>query len=56
MSKADIQEIELVKVERIIAHKINDFVEKYNKYPKYLKLPLLYETSNERYATFEFRL
>lgn len=38
MSK--VQEIELAKVEEIIAHKINDFVEKYNKYPKYLKLPL----------------
>ena len=31
---------ELVKIERIIEHKINDFVKKYNKYPKYLKLPL----------------
>ncbi len=38
MSK--VQEIELAKVEEIIAHKINDFVEKYNQYPKYLKLPL----------------
>ena len=40
MSKAVIQEIEVAKLEEIITHKINDFVKKYNKYPKYLKLPL----------------
>lgn len=40
MSKAEIQEIELSDVETIINNKINEFTEKYNKYPKYLKLPL----------------
>ncbi len=37
---SNIREIELKQVEKIIEHKINDFVEKYNQYPKYLKLPL----------------
>ena len=36
----NIREIELKQVEEIIAHKINDFIEKYEQYPKYLKLPL----------------
>lgn len=40
MSKADIQQIELMEVETIIKDKICDFIDKYNKYPKYLKLPL----------------
>ncbi len=40
MNKANIQEIELNKLENIIKDKICDFVDKYNKYPKYLKLPL----------------
>ncbi len=40
MSKAEIQEIELVNVEVEINNKIHNFVDKYNKYPKYLKLPL----------------
>ena len=35
-----VTEIEEKKVEKIIICKINKFVEKYNKYPKYLKLPL----------------
>ena len=37
---SNIREIELEQVEKIIEHKINDFVEKYDQYPKYLKLPL----------------
>lgn len=40
MSKVDIQEIELAEIETIIKDKICDFIDKYNKYPKYLKLPL----------------
>ncbi len=40
MSKADIQEVEANEVEKIIKEKIHDFTNKYNEYPKYLKLPL----------------
>lgn len=40
MNKPNIQEIELAEVENIINKKIYDFTDKYNKYPKYLKLPL----------------
>ena len=39
-TRATKNEIELNKVEKIIKDKINDFIDKYNKYPKYLKLPL----------------
>ena len=38
MSKSE--RIELEKIEKIIRQKINEFVEEYDKYPKYLKLPL----------------
>lgn len=31
---------ELVEIELIIKNKINEFIDKYQKYPKYLKLPL----------------
>lgn len=34
------KEIELTKVIVIINKKINDFINQYHKYPKYLKLPL----------------
>lgn len=40
MSKAEIKEIELTEVETIINNKIHNFIDKYEKYPKYLKLPL----------------
>ena len=36
----EIEKIELEKIEGIIRQKINEFVEKYDKYPKYVKLPL----------------
>lgn len=38
--KTNIQKIEFDELELIINNKIYDFTEKYNKYPKYLKLPL----------------
>ena len=37
---SEVERIELEKIEGIIRQKINEFVEKYDKYPKYLKLPL----------------
>lgn len=40
MSKADIKTKELTDIEVIINNKIHDFIDKYEKYPKYLKLPL----------------
>lgn len=40
MNKTRIQEIEFKDVEAAINNKIHRFVDKYNKYPKYLKLPL----------------
>lgn len=40
MNKTNIQQVELTKVKEIIKEKICDFTDKYNKYPKYLKLPL----------------
>ena len=36
----EVERVELEKIEGIITQKINEFVEKYDKYPKYLKLPL----------------
>lgn len=40
MSKPKIQEIEITEIDTAIKNKINSFVNKYDKYPKYLKLPL----------------
>ena len=40
MSKAKIQEIAITTIDTTIRNKINSFVDKYDKYPKYLKLPL----------------
>ncbi len=40
MSRADIKEYSLEDIEAIIESKIHNFVDRYNKYPKYLKLPL----------------
>lgn len=40
MNKGNIQQIELNEVETIIHNKIHDYIDKYDKYPKYLKLPL----------------
>ena len=37
---SEVERIGLEEIERIIRQKINEFVEKYDKYPKYLKLPL----------------
>lgn len=40
MNKENIQEIDLSNVDKLIKNKINNFIEQYHKYPKYLKIPL----------------
>jgi hypothetical protein len=40
MNKTKIQEVEFVDVEVAINNKLKDFIDKYNQYPQYIKLPL----------------
>lgn len=37
---SEVNKIGLEEIDRIIRQKINEFIEEYEKYPKYLKLPL----------------
>lgn len=40
MNKENIQELDIFEVDKIIKNQINEYVNKYNKYPKYVKIPL----------------
>ena len=37
---SEVEKIGLEEIDKIIRKKINEFIEEYEKYPKYLKLPL----------------
>lgn len=40
MDKENIHELDISEVDKIIQNQINEYVNKYNKYPKYIKIPL----------------